>query len=843
MLRAIVWILKSAKWSVEPDTSKANEPADFVEECMEDMDWSWSDFLSEALTFLPYGWSVLETVYKRRDDGKLGWKRFGLRGQETLQEWKFDPKGYATDMIQSVDYTSKGVVIPLSKCLHFRLTSEKGNPEGEALALDTPIPSPDGWTTMGALLPGDRLFDETGEIRHVVAISQTWTNRPTYRVCFNDDTEIIADANHKWFTTLVWERSKSKSGKLRTTKQIAETVQNANGVSNHAIPWAQPLRYVRQHLLIPPYLFGLWLGDGSSYSSDITCHVDDIDETIVSVEADGYKLTRPPSINGNHGGLGRRIRIAMPFMTHLHSLNVLKNKHIPEQYLRGSIEQRTALLQGLMDSDGCVDQLGRCEFSNTNKKLADGVVELVRSLGCGAVIRSKAERRGISPSWRVKFTPTTFIPFRLSRKQARLNTERARSNHYLVSVEPIEPVATRCIQVDSPSGLFLASRSMIPTHNSILRAAYRPYYFKQNIEDIEGIGVERDLAGLPIAYLGTNTTKSGTNSDYEKIKDVVRNIRRDEQECIVVPHPKLGTGVPGEGVLIELMSSGGSREFQTGAIITRYEQRVAMSVLAQWLMLGMSGVGSYALSQDQSDFFRLGLEGTITTICDQFSKQAIRRLMAVNPSIKGGENLRLVGKLSIAPDYSKFANAINQLIQAQVLNPADPNLQTTVRDVLGLPKPMDGEVFVAEEPEEEIEKGGEGSGFFDHAGRPGEVGGSTSRHLPDRAYIAESRLSKSLSKEVDGFAKRFGIGPCGAYAALLRERGKGDIVVCLAHPADGSAPFTHYAIWKDGIGLIDRANQTGRRLEYTDMEILPPYELPELIGPEEIGWLRQRGVK
>ncbi len=150
------------------------------------MDHSWADFLSEALSFLWTGWDLHEVIFKRREDGTVGWRKFAFRAQDTVDRWEFDDKGVATDFWQVAPPSYKAVKIPLSRCLHLRLTTEKGNPEGEALALDTPIPSPDGWTTMGALNVGDRVFDETGKIRHVIAISETWNNRPTYELTFND---------------------------------------------------------------------------------------------------------------------------------------------------------------------------------------------------------------------------------------------------------------------------------------------------------------------------------------------------------------------------------------------------------------------------------------------------------------------------------------------------------------------------------------------------------------------------------------------------------------------------------------------------------------------------------
>lgn len=225
-----------------------------------------------------------------------------------------------------------------------------------------------------------------------------------------------------------------------------------------------------------------------------------------------------------------------------------------------------------------------------------------------------------------------------------------------------------------------------PEGESVLRPAFRSYYFLKNMQEIEGIGVERDLAGFPVVYLGDGTTKTGSSSDLEAAKAWVRNIRRDEQEGLVIPYPKLSSD--GKGVLFELVSTGGRRQFDIDSIISRYEKRMAMCVLAQWLMLGMEQVGSYALSKDQSDFFRQALEAILKIIASTLNRYAIPRLFALNPVLeKLEEELPSIGySLPIKPDYERFAAAVNALVLAQVLDPTEQGLRDTVRDVLGLPE-------------------------------------------------------------------------------------------------------------------------------------------------------------
>lgn len=160
-----------------------------------------------------------------------------------------------------------------------------------------------------------------------------------------------------------------------------------------------------------------------------------------------------------------------------------------------------------------------------------------------------------------------------------------------------------------------------PEGRSMLRNAWVSYYYLKNIQQVEAIGVERDLAGMPVVKLppGADTTDS-TTSDLGKAKKIVRNIRRDEQEGIVIP----------DGWMIELLSSGGSRQFDTNAIVMRYESRILMSALAQFLILGQNNVGTQALSADMSELFDAAVDSIADTIGETFNKYAVPRLLELN---------------------------------------------------------------------------------------------------------------------------------------------------------------------------------------------------------------------
>ena len=146
----------------------------------------------------------------------------------------------------------------------------------------------------------------------------------------------------------------------------------------------EPLQYEEKQLQIPPYVLGLWLGDGTVYDGTLTSHISDYEEIIQHIQNTGCTIH---SIR-NDRKTKKRINVhntdGQPLLTVLRNLNLLNEKHIPNNYLYGSIEQRYELLRGLMDSDGCVDLKGRCEFTQNSEKhnrLLKDISILLDSLG------------------------------------------------------------------------------------------------------------------------------------------------------------------------------------------------------------------------------------------------------------------------------------------------------------------------------------------------------------------------------------------------------------------------------------------------------------------------------
>jgi hypothetical protein len=233
-----------------------------------------------------------------------------------------------------------------------------------------------------------------------------------------------------------------------------------------------------------------------------------------------------------------------------------------------------------------------------------------------------------------------------------------------------------------------------PQGRSVLRNAFIPWYYKRRIQEIEAIGIERDLAGLPVALvppqLLSNSATPAERAALDAIKMIVRNIKRDEQEGIVFPmayDPE--TGNPAYD--LKLLSSGGSRQFDTDAIITRYDQRIAMTVLADFLLLGHEGIGTQALSVSKIDLFVRSLEAYLSEIAEVFNQHAIPRLLRINGI---SEELSPMLKFSTpkSVDLGQLGSFITALAQAGAPLFPDQTLETYLRGVAGLPAGSSEEV-------------------------------------------------------------------------------------------------------------------------------------------------------
>lgn len=226
-----------------------------------------------------------------------------------------------------------------------------------------------------------------------------------------------------------------------------------------------------------------------------------------------------------------------------------------------------------------------------------------------------------------------------------------------------------------------------PEGTSILRTAYRPWFFKKRLEEFEAIGVERDLAGMPVAMVPSSYMKAaeGTNENkvYKSFKKMVQNVRRDEHEGLVLPLEYDEKGK--ELFRFELMSSAGGKSFDTNALIQRYEQRMLMVTMADFLLLGHEGTGSYAMHVDKTGIFRSALNSITTAIADVFNRHAIPRLFQLN-NWKLDELPKIVPTNVDPPNLAELSQFMTSMAGLGMQFFPDPDLEKFLREVSHLPE-------------------------------------------------------------------------------------------------------------------------------------------------------------
>ena len=373
---------------------------------------------------------------------------------------------------------------------------------GKQLALDTPIPTPEGWKTMADLKVGDGVFDEQGKPCHVVAKSPVDDTEQAYELVFRDGGRIVAGERHLWDVEYTHGKTREKqwtTGEIyRRTKQYREKFKDNRSLIR--IPVNQLLHLPERNLPLDPYLYGYWLGNGSATKPEITVRDSDVEDLIPLIP---YPLhNRYPQTCG-----GSEILVYKALKSIL--VKNFRDKVIRPEYLRASETQRWALLQGLMDSDGCIGtRKGQGVYVSTIQELVESVQELLWSLGIkNAMTSCPSTRYGKLTGetlYQIRFTAFTDQPVsKLHRKSIRRREREKKTRscfHYLEEIKPLDDkVPMQCIQVDSPSHCYLAGRTMVKTHNSELAAAIALYLLYADNEpsaEVYGAACDRNQASI-----------------------------------------------------------------------------------------------------------------------------------------------------------------------------------------------------------------------------------------------------------------------------------------------------------------------------------------------------------
>lgn len=322
---------------------------------------------------------------------------------------------------------------------------------GKALQVDTPVLTTRGWKTHSTLKPGDYVFGETGKPVKVIEVHPIY-NLDTSRVKMSTGESLIASNNHEWIVYCNRESYRKKGRKIEKleTKDLLLKQRRNPAIKSNIV-----LNTTTKKLPIDPYILGCWLGDGLSRQGVLTVNSGDIDH----FKSLG-KCTKQK--NNVHRilieGLSKELRLN----------NLILNKHIPEIYLKSSVQQRLRLLQGIMDTDGYCDDRGRCEISQVREELSKQIYQLLRSLGIKPSFKKTKARyngRVTGPSFRMHFSTTKRV-FTLPRKYNKLKKE-VRSDascFFIKTVEPVGKNLVNCITVEG--GVYLAGKNLILTHNS-----------------------------------------------------------------------------------------------------------------------------------------------------------------------------------------------------------------------------------------------------------------------------------------------------------------------------------------------------------------------------------------
>jgi len=338
----------------------------------------------------------------------------------------------------------------------------------KALRLSEKVLTPSGWEVLGNIKVNDLLIGKDGKPTKVTYLHPIST-MDIYRVTFSDGRKSYCNGEHLWTVTCP-----SNTGSKQVTKPLKDIIKNYKSdrfdkrnnktytECRYFLDPVSPVEFSEKELLIEPYTLGVWLGDGSSASGGFTTADQEILDNIP------YEISTHKA-KYHYGILG--------IMDSLRKLNVLSNKHIPEEYLRSSISQRESLLQGLIDTDGHVHKTNKnLSYTTTSSKLRDGVVELVRGLGGRATVSdsfntSSKEGPIYHHSYCINiWLPDSIVPCRLKRKLARVQ----KGQNLKVAIKDITKVApdkARCITVANEDGLFVTNDYLV-THNSAM-VAYR----------------------------------------------------------------------------------------------------------------------------------------------------------------------------------------------------------------------------------------------------------------------------------------------------------------------------------------------------------------------------------
>ena len=355
------------------------------------------------------------------------------------------------------------------------------NSLNKMLALDTKIPLIDGTYKLNKdIVEGDILVGSNGKGTKVLKAHPIQNPKRAFKITFETGDTVKAGGEHRWSVKVATKHNhhKSPDWEKLPTERIYDLMQSGHKVW---IPRVFEVDFTEKDLPIDPYVFGAWLGDGNSHTNRFTTKDDEVKERFEAWSKTFYKGHIEPCKQQHSGKATTYSIVNTPFREIMKDLGVLKDnryeeykdnvKHIPKIFLQGSFKQRLALLQGLMDTDGCITKDGQSIFCNSEPALVEGFVELLHSFGIKATV---SWRKNVSnkfkncrPHAHVYFS-SPFCPVTIQYKVDRWKTKSADrwEQQRIVSIEEIEVEPMRCLTVDAEDELYACGNIMTLTSNT-----------------------------------------------------------------------------------------------------------------------------------------------------------------------------------------------------------------------------------------------------------------------------------------------------------------------------------------------------------------------------------------
>lgn len=431
--------------------------------------------------------------------------------------------------------------------------------------MDAKILTPEGWSTMGDMRVGAEVIGSDGKPHRVVGVFPQG-QREIFRVRFSDGSVVECTSDHVWQVANNYDLKRGTHRVMSLGQIVAEGLRYKSGAHKWSTPMVEPVQFYgdAEPLPVNPYLLGLLLGDGSfcrhangSGAISLAMHSDDATETMRLV---GDLLPEGVEVTVRHrGGLSSEAHFRAlgqrgnPLTAAIRALRLFgvtgSDKFVPGPYLRASVTERVALLQGLLDSDGSVSakQPSSVRFANTSRALCDAVVELVRSLGGTASVGAVRERS--TPLYTVNIwrLPEWIVPFRLSRKAGAYRPSLKRRVRWIVGVERVRFAEAQCIAVDVPDHLYVTDDYVL-THNTPNLAIKFPESIKTR-EQFEQIrdAMESSHAGSSNAwktlYLAAGADVSVVGADMQALDLKTIQGGYETRICVAARVPAVVAGV------------------------------------------------------------------------------------------------------------------------------------------------------------------------------------------------------------------------------------------------------------------------------------------------------------